>query len=321
MTWPCPPLAAASAAAVAAAVSVLLVRRRAAFGRGRLRGRSVLVTGAGRGLGKELALACARKQCGKLLLVDLNSTEEAAQEARRCGNSDLEILTFQGDVASEEAVGAVCSKVPAGALTALLCAGQVTGKPLLPVPSTSPLSSSELRRTMDTNFFGGALFAQQLLPRMEQEGGQLIFISSLMGMLGSARLADYCASKWALLGFAESLRLELRARGSSEVGVMSVCPYVIDTGMFRGAFSSADRATLLRRVVAVVRRCVFPTLRAEEVAEALAKRLDEEQLVPTLVLPWHAGWVFTLLRLLPFSVQDLLLDLGGGCFGMESFQG
>lgn len=157
-----------------------------------------------------------------------------------------------------------------------------------------------------------------------EQSGAVLFMSSVMGFLGSARLPDYCSSKWALLGLTESLRLELRARGLKGVGISAVCPYLVDTGLFHGAFVAADRKTPFRRFLAYLRSLIFPVLHAEEVAQALTDALDAgrwHELPPQIVLPSYAAWLTPVLRSLPHSLQYLILDWGGGCFGMDSFHG
>mmetsp|Transcript_63283 Transcript_63283/g.100481 ORF Transcript_63283/g.100481 Transcript_63283/m.100481 type:complete len:331 (+) Transcript_63283:1-993(+) len=309
----------------AALLLLALSRRRK---RGALRGQRVLITGASHGIGQALALKAAELGAAELILVDLDSMDLVAKEAQTIGASagqDLRVSTYKVDVRLEDVVATLCARIsmPHPPQVVLLSAGVVAGQPFLPVPEQQTLSAKDLRRTMETNFLGSAWFAQQLLPGMLQQPGALVFISSMMGVLGSARLSDYCASKWALLGFSESLRLELRARQCGRVGIMAVCPYLVDTQMFCGAFEGADRSTWFRRCVGWLRSLVFSKLHTEDVAAAILAQLDHDlsDVPPQLFLPWHAGWVPVLLRSLPASVQEILLDLGGGCFGMDSFRG
>lgn len=67
--------------------------------------------------------------------------------------------------------------------------------------------------------------------------GHIVTISSLAGLTGSVQLVDYCASKFAAVGFTESLRYELAADGLDNVHCTCVCPFFINTGMFDGAHS------------------------------------------------------------------------------------
>lgn len=73
-----------------------------------------------------------------------------------------------------------------------------------------------------------------VLPTMVNRGqGHIVNIASVAGLVGANRLADYCASKFADVGFTEALDNELVAEGHN-VNVTTVCPYYINTGMFDG---------------------------------------------------------------------------------------
>ena len=73
------------------------------------------------------------------------------------------------------------------------------------------------------------------LPAMvARNSGHIVSIASSAGLFGVTGLADYCASKFAAVGFDESLRFELEAMGKTGVHTTVVCPYYINTGMFDG---------------------------------------------------------------------------------------
>lgn len=67
--------------------------------------------------------------------------------------------------------------------------------------------------------------------------GHIVTVASLAGHLAALRLADYCASKHAAVGFTDALRLELRNDGYEDIHVTEISPYYIDTAMFRGVQS------------------------------------------------------------------------------------
>lgn len=70
---------------------------------------------------------------------------------------------------------------------------------------------------------------------MQEHGyGHIVSIASVAGLIGASGLTDYCASKFALIGFCESLTMELHAAGLKDIHVTCICPYQIDTGMFKG---------------------------------------------------------------------------------------
>lgn len=65
--------------------------------------------------------------------------------------------------------------------------------------------------------------------------GHIVSIASVVGLGGSPQLTDYCASKFAVVGLNEALRLELDTAGNSFIRTTLVCPWVFDSGMFKGA--------------------------------------------------------------------------------------
>jgi all-trans-retinol dehydrogenase (NAD+) len=70
---------------------------------------------------------------------------------------------------------------------------------------------------------------------MSRNHGHIVNIASSAGLVGVTGLADYCASKFAAVGFDESLRFELEAQGKDGIYTTVVCPFFINTGMFEGA--------------------------------------------------------------------------------------
>ena len=76
------------------------------------------------------------------------------------------------------------------------------------------------------------------LPSMlDKDHGHIVSVASSAGLAGIAGLTDYCSSKFAVVGFHESLEMELVVMGKSGVHTTLVCPYIINTGMFDGAKS------------------------------------------------------------------------------------
>jgi all-trans-retinol dehydrogenase (NAD+) len=152
--------------------------------------------------------------------------------------------------------------------------------------------------------------------RLCNSGGSAccVLVASTMGLIGSARLADYCASKAAVLGLAESLRFELARDGLGQrLGIVAVCPYHVgDTTMFRGVMRE-------RGFFPSVRALLFPSLRAAAVASVIVDYAAAGR-DAVAVLPWYAFWVIWLARCLPLWLADLLLGSFGGWHAMEGFQ-
>lgn len=70
---------------------------------------------------------------------------------------------------------------------------------------------------------------------MKRNHGHIVNIASSAGLVGVTGLADYCASKFAAVGFDESLRFEMESLGKDGIHTTVVCPFFINTGMFDGA--------------------------------------------------------------------------------------
>jgi all-trans-retinol dehydrogenase (NAD+) len=104
---------------------------------------------------------------------------------------------------------------------------------------------------------------------LENNYGYIINIASVLAFAGFPKLADYSASKAAVLSFSESLRLELKELNKTGVSVTCVCPYHMDTTMIRGVTSNFPS--------------VFRALKVEYVAERILQALRDRQFV--VVIP------------------------------------
>lgn len=276
-----------------------------------------------------------------MVLVDIDrdglaDVEAAVQSGSGgSGSGGLSVCTRALDVSDERAVEALWASLrgegrPPGPAPSVVVAsaGTVPGRWMAPLPGRRLLEPRHFRRTLDVNLCGSAWVARELLRHIPDPGdGAVVLVASLMGHLGSAGLSDYCSSKWALLGLAESLRLELRYATRMRVGVTAVCPWLVDTGLFAGAFAGEASGPWHRRCIAAIRSWVLPPLAADAVAARIfdslvdPPRRDFRLLPPLMFVPGFLVWLPVLLRLLPYWLQDILLDAAGGCKGMDSFRG
>jgi all-trans-retinol dehydrogenase (NAD+) len=265
-----------------------------------LTNKTVLITGAGCGLGKLMALEAAGEGAN-LVLVDINrenlgSTQKAVEQySGQCA-------AHACDISDREAVAAVAAAVndQFGGVDVLINnAGIVTGK------SFVDLTLDEMHRSMDVNFWGHVYFTRQFLPGMIARGqGNIVNLASSSGMLGMVHLSDYCASKFADVGFSEALRRELKNSGHTGIVVTCVCPYVIDTGMFKG-----------------FKPLIFnPVLKPEKVAAAVLAAVRHNR--PYVIMPFFMIQVMRLLKvLLPTGLFDWILHVTGGSRAMSAFKG
>ena len=167
-------------------------------------GARVLITGAGSGIGRLMALDAAARGAAEILIWDLSadSGDAVRDEITAVGG---QARSFEVNVADSAQVETVAERT--GPVDILInCAGIVTGKKLLDADADA------IRRVYDVNTLALYWTTKAFLPGMlERDRGAVVTIASAAGLTGVARQTDYSASKWAAVGFTESLRSELRA--------------------------------------------------------------------------------------------------------------
>ena len=267
-----------------------------------VRGSNVLVTGAAMGLGKLFATNAVREGAAAVVLWDANEAalKETAAELEAAGGKiryDVVDVTSQSGVT--EAAGRVCADV--GTIHVLFNnAGIVRGNQYFWESDPRDFTS-----TMEVNAIGPMRVAREFLPGMVESGRscRLVNIASSAGLNAIPRMAAYAASKWAAIGFSDSVRLELEQAGYEQVKVTTVCPTYIDTGMFSGA-----KGILFT-----------PMLKQEEVVgETWAAMLEGR---PFVVIPWTSRMNKVLTGVLPTRLRDIYLRRVGVCNSMDEFTG
>ncbi len=193
-----------------------------------LAGRVVLVTGAARGMGRLEALGFAREGC-RVVMADVDA-EEMASAAEEVRSRGFEVFTYVLDISDRRACFDLAEKVEseAGPVDILVNNAGVT-------ECYAVLDSSEhsLRRMMEVNYFGTVWMMQAFVPRMlRRSRGVVVNICSVAGKVGNPFMGGYCATKHALLGVTDTIRMENRGRG---VEFVIVNPGYVKTGMFEGA--------------------------------------------------------------------------------------
>mgnify|MGYP003577714291 CR=1 FL=1 len=194
-----------------------------------LRGKRVLVTGAGSGIGRATALAFSR-QGAHMVLCDLDaaSLDPVRDAIASAGGS---CSTHGVDVRDEAAVQRLADSVheEGGALDVLV---NNAGMGYLGAFLDSPVDS--WRRTLDTNVMGVVHGLRSFLPMMHAAGGfrRVVNVASLAGIAPAPNMSAYAASKSAVIGLSDSVSLELRLC-ESQVGMTVICPGIIDTAITR----------------------------------------------------------------------------------------
>ena len=186
------------------------------------RGQAVIVTGASAGIGKALALNLAYLGARVSLAARrVDRLEEVAAECRALG---AEVLVIQTDVADETQCKALIEKTVSafGGLDMLI---NNAGLAAIALFDDFP-DLSLFRHTMDVNFYGAVNCTYYALPYLKQSKGRVVAISSVGGKAAIPYNTPYCASKYGIHGFYDSLRMELYQHG---VSVTVICPWWVVT--------------------------------------------------------------------------------------------
>ena len=194
----------------------------------RIAGSRVLVTGAGHGLGFAIASAFARGGA-RVVVTDRDAARVTSAVAKLGGSA----CGYPLDVTAPEQIADVRARLTAehGAIDVLVNnAGIAFGGPFLDVPLAKHLT------TVNVNLSGVLAVTHAFLPDLlARPAAHLVNIASASAVVALPMGTTYAASKWAVLGFTESLQEELRVLGHRHVCATAICPGYIATGLFDGA--------------------------------------------------------------------------------------
>ncbi len=202
-----------------------------------------VVTGAGRGIGRAVAIALASRGFDVALLGrTAEEVERTAGEIVALGRASV---ALRCDVTQAHEVANATTRVLADLGTPSVVVANAGVVRRARVVDTS---DHDWRAVIDTNLTGVFHTARAFLPKMlENERGRIIAVGSISGTLGTATQSAYCASKWGVIGFMKALAEELRDTGVQAITVM---PGSVDTDMlvgsgFRPQMSADDVAKLV----------------------------------------------------------------------------
>lgn len=270
-------------------------------------GRTVLITGGSRGLG--LILARLFSDEGAKLALLARDESELARAKTELETSGPQVLTITCDVTDADALRAAIEQTVAhyGSLDVLINnAGAISVGPM------EHMSEREFRKMMDLHYCAMLESTRAALPHLKRNGGRIINIASLGGLVAIPHLSAYNVSKFAAVGLSTSLRAELAKDG---VLVTTVCPGTLRTGShinaeFKGQhekeyrlfslntglpFISANARAAARRIVEACRygdaMVIYPPLaRAAQLTASLLPNLTAEVSgLLTRLIPKPAG--------------------------------
>jgi short-subunit dehydrogenase len=263
-------------------------------------GRHVLITGGASGIGRLMALELASLGA-RLSVWDIDAAKLGAVAAEIDARGRETAHGFVCDISRRERVYAVAAetRAAAGPIDILINnAGVVSGRALLDIPD------EKIETTFAVNTLGLFWVTKAVLPDMIRANrGHVVTIASASGLIGVAKLSDYAASKWAAIGFDESLRAELHGIAPG-VRTTVVCPFYINTGMFRGVKTRFP--------------WLLPILEEDDAAHRIVAAIRRDR--PRLCMPAIVSLV-PAMRLLPVPLFDWLARFLGVNASMDEFTG
>ncbi|PIK43340.1 putative epidermal retinol dehydrogenase 2 [Apostichopus japonicus] len=205
-------------------------------------GETVLITGSGNGLGRNLALEFG-KRGANLVLIDCDraGNEETLKKLKAAGCT---AYPYTCDLSNRNELYSVVDRIKTdiGQIDIIVNnAATLSGKPLL------ESSDDVVDNVFEVNTMAYIWLTKAFLPDMlNRNHGHVVNIASLAGVVGMNGLADYCASKSAVIGFTEALQYELRQLKRYGVHLTLVCPSYLGTGMFQDCVSSTNLSHTLK---------------------------------------------------------------------------
>lgn len=262
-------------------------------------GQIVLITGGGGGVGRQIALNFARLNA-RVVIWDVNR-EAINATADALKTEGFECAGYIVDISDRTKVYEAAKKVKEeiGKVDILVNnAGIVTCRTFLDLPDKA------IESTYAVNILSHYWTAKAFLPDMiADQRGHIVTVSSVTGLMGTYACTDYSATKFATVGFHESLYSELRYHGHDFIGMTLVCPYYINTGMFSG-----------------VKPRLFPMLEPKYVADRLVEATLKNEINCTL--PASVRLMLPLKCLLPAKTcWEMMVRIMKGPQSMSMYKG
>jgi all-trans-retinol dehydrogenase (NAD+) len=284
-----------------------------------VRGARVLITGAASGMGALYAERAVREGARAVVLWDRDEAalDDVVAQLRAIVMSEREATPWGAPGSPSSAAGRPATTIhpfvlDLGELGAIAQTAQVVRKELdgidVLINNAGIVrgkyfwehdNGDDTRPTMQINALAPMYITREFLPGMIESAreARVVNIASAAGTMSNPRMSVYAASKWAVIGWSDSLRLELIQQGFGHVKVTTVAPSYISTGMFEGA-----RGPLMT-----------PVLTPEYVVDRVWRSMLAGK--PMLMLPWSVGLAKTLKGILPMRAWDAV---AGRVFGVYS---
>lgn len=264
-----------------------------------IKGKKALITGGASGIGKLMGRELLRKGLEILVIWDFNEVLLKATVAE-FESEGYKVFSFIVNVMDTSSVIATTQKVKEeiGNIDILINnAGIIVGKYFL------DHTHEEIDRTMGVNSAALMHITKEFLPDMvNMQEGHIVNIASAAGMVSNPKMSVYVASKFAVVGWSDSLLLEMRNAGTN-VQVTTVTPFYISTGMFEGVKSS-----------------IVPIVKPEIAVKKIIRGLEKNSRY--VRMPGIIYWVPLFKGILPAFLFDIIVGEWFGMYrSMDEFKG
>ena len=256
-------------------------------------GKNILITGGASGLGRLIAIKAIEKQASSVILWDINEANLDRVVNELMANPANTSTKVKGQIVDVSNNDSVCkafsvSEQFAGQIDILVnCAGIVTSNRLF-----CENSIDEIDRTFSINTAAPMYVAHAALPAMiKRNCGHICNIASAAGMISNPRMSIYAASKWAVIGWSDSVRIEL-SEMKSKVRITTVAPYYINTGMFDGVQSHILPILDPQKTVNKIVRAIEKDVDFKGIPFSFHFIRLGQGLLPTKFFDWFFGQVF-----------------------------
>ena len=253
-------------------------------------GATIVITGAARGMGEIYSRRSVAEGAKAVALwdVDLQRAEALAEELH---GPHCDVRAYEVDLGSSDQIAAIARQTrdELGVPNIVINnAGIGRGGPFAAQDPTR-----DIEQTMLINSLAPMLTTREFLPDMMADRSRqhrILNIASAAGTLANPNMSVYAASKWALIGWSESLRLEMVRSGNAHVAVTTFCPTFVSTGMFAGA-----RGPLLT-----------PIMSPESAVDAAWQGMISGR--PMVLKPWTVKLGMAMRGVLPTRAWDVVAD-------------
>lgn len=259
------------------------------YGEKQVKDKLIAISGAGKGLGRQLAIDFA-KLGSKIACIDpdVEANENTADVINKVFPNHARI--YDGDVKQLAELKTIWEDILYNSekIDILIIADStVTGGHTLP-----NTTDDEFHNTLNTNFVGPFQVIRQFLLNSEPKNpGQIVIISSSVGLSSVEKGAVYTALEWARIGLAEGIYKDLRRTSNNNIKITTVCPYFIDYG--------AKESPILNLRIGPIP--------LEDVSQSIISGIRRERRIFTV--PGYIYYSHVLRKLLPDSINDALNDI------------